>query len=139
MAIIREFISEDHIRRARYRPRRIKQVASVSKYIADFHNIVLTIRDLMGEEAFDRFTDRLKDDSRWEDMKLQAGSFEDATWMALRIDGSIRRDRSSSGKMTEKGISSFHFRPSHLSSASEPIIFGNLQESYNLTEAQWCQ
>lgn len=88
-ALKHEFVSADHVRRARDKLCKLKQVRSVSTYVTDFRNVILTIPDITPREKFDKFTDGLKNDIRVEVLKSNASNFEEAAQIALRVDGAI--------------------------------------------------
>jgi len=88
-AVIREFVPEDHVRRARDKLRRLTQTTSVSKYLADFRNVVLTVPDITDSEKWDKFCAGLKYEVRLEVMKSAVTSFEDAARIALRVDSAL--------------------------------------------------
>lgn len=88
-AVVSEFVSEDHVRRARDRLRRLKQVSSVSKYLSEFRNIVMTIPDILDGEKWDKFCTGLKYDVRLEVLKTAVTTFDDAAKIALRVDRAI--------------------------------------------------
>ena len=64
-----EFIPSDHVRRARDKLRRLKHTSSISKYLAEFRNIILTIPDVTDDEKLDRFCSGLKYEIRVEVLK----------------------------------------------------------------------
>lgn len=49
-ALVKEFIPDDHIRRSRDKLRKRSQSTLVSRYLADFRNLLLTILDTAGCE-----------------------------------------------------------------------------------------
>lgn len=60
VAIRKEFIPEDHERRARDALRTCKQTGSVSQYLSMFRNIVLTIPGMSSSEKWDKVASGLK-------------------------------------------------------------------------------
>ena len=84
-----EFIPEDHVRRSRDRLRRLKQVSSVSKYLSDFRNVIVTIPDITEKEKLDKFMEGLKFNVKVEVLKSSANSFEEAAQVTLRVDSAI--------------------------------------------------
>lgn len=88
-AIIKEFIPEDHSRRAREWIKRCKQTGSVYKYISAFRNVTLAVHNVREGEKFDRFVDGLKPNIRIEVMKSNVRTIEDASKIAMRIDSAI--------------------------------------------------
>ena len=87
--MIDEFVPEDHIRLARDRLRTLDQTSSVSKYLSDFRNVVLTIPDISDGEKWDKFCAGLKGEIRLEVMKANVTCFEDAAKIALRVDSAL--------------------------------------------------
>ena len=87
--VVKEFVLEDHVRRARDRLRKLQQTTSVSKYLAEFRNIVLNIPDISNGEKWDRFCDGLKYEVRLEVMKSTLTSFEETAKIALRVDSAF--------------------------------------------------
>ena len=87
----REFVPEDHVRRAREKLRRLRQIGSVSKYLGDFRNLTLVISDMSGGEKMDRFVEGLKREIQVEVLKSTARDFEEAARIALRVDGVMWR------------------------------------------------
>lgn len=126
-ALTREFIPEDHIRRARDKLRRCKQGGSVSKYITEFRNAILAVQDVGEGEKFDRFVEGLKPTVRMEVMKSTVGNFEDATKIALRVDSAL-------WGLTGQGQSG----SASSGSSPTPMEIGNMQGGTKrpLTEAQ---
>lgn len=86
--IVREFVPEDRVRRARDRLRELVQTASMSKYLSEFRNFVLNILDVTDGEKWDRICARLKY-VRLEVIKSSFTTFEEAAHFALRIDSAI--------------------------------------------------
>lgn len=84
--VIAECIPEDHVRQARDCIRRLKQNGSVSKYLSEFCNLVLTILDI----SFPRWEmgqvfAGLKYDIRIKVMKSTVVTFEVAATVTLRV------------------------------------------------------
>ena len=96
VAITREFVPEDHVRRARDKLRKLRQTGSVSKYLSEFRNLVLTIPDVTDGEKWDRFCSGLKYDVRLEVIKSSFNTFEEAAQLALSIDSAIYSAKMSS-------------------------------------------
>lgn len=90
-AVMRDFILSDHLQRGRDKLRSRKQVTSVSKYITEFRNVIITINYITEGEKMDRCTNGLKMEIILEVLESQGNTFEDAVRMALRIDGVIWR------------------------------------------------
>jgi len=118
-AVIAEFVPEDHVRRARDKLRKLKQVTSVSKYISEFRNIVLTIPDVTDGEKWDKFCAGLKTEIRIEVMKSTASTFEEAAKIALRVDSALF----AAGRMEARG--SVGASPSK--EAPTPMEIGNME------------
>lgn len=85
-ALVREFVPSDHVRRARDKLRKLKQVKSVASYLEDFRNIMLTIPGVPDDE---KFVSGLKKDVCIEVLKSTATVFDQAAQIALRVDGAI--------------------------------------------------
>lgn len=83
-AMVGEFVPEDHVRRARDRLRKLKQSFSVSKYLSEFRNVIITIPDMSEGEKWDKFCSGLKHEVRIEVIESAATTFEDAAKIALR-------------------------------------------------------
>lgn len=49
--IVKEFVPDDHVRRSRDKLRKLKQTTSVSNFLSDFRNLVLTIPDMTDGES----------------------------------------------------------------------------------------
>lgn len=111
-----ELVPSDHIRRARDKLRRLKKTSSVSKYIGEFRNCILTIDDMSDGEKFDRFVQGLKQDVKLEVLKTQAICFEDATKIALRVDSALWSSSSSSRAPFV-----------HNGTRNDPMEIGNIQ------------
>lgn len=60
--VVTEFVPSGHIRRSRDKLRRLKHTTSVSKYLAEFRNLILTIPNMSDEERQDRVYSGLKYD-----------------------------------------------------------------------------
>ena len=88
-AVVSDFIPEYHIRRARDRLRGLKHISSSSKYLYDFHNIVLTISDISDGEKWNKFCIGLKYDVPLEVRKTAVATFDDAAMIALRVDSAL--------------------------------------------------
>lgn len=99
-----EFIPEGHRKRVRQKPRRCKQVGSVSNYIGEFRNIVLAVQNIEKGQLFDRFFDGLKPTVHMEVMKSTVERFEDAAKTALRVDSSVWHNRSPVQESTSTGL-----------------------------------
>lgn len=126
--VLQEFVPSDHQTRARDKLRRLKQTHSVSKYLSEFRNCVLTIADISGGEKFDRFVHGLKKEIRVEVLKSQCSTFDEAATVALRVDSAL--------------WSTFHNHDNSFRSTSDsnggpvPMEIGNLQRRKPLTEEE---
>lgn len=87
--VVAEFVPDDHVRRARDKMRKLQQTGSVSKYLAEFRNVTITIPGINDGEMWDRFCAGLKYEVRLEVMKSSVTSFEEAAKIALRVDSAI--------------------------------------------------
>lgn len=87
--VLNKFIPTDHIRRSRDKLRRLRQNASVSNYLAEFRNCILTINDMSEGELLDHFVLGLKSDVKLEVVKTPVAGFKDATKIKLRVDSAI--------------------------------------------------
>ena len=102
-AIRREFIPEDHERRARDSLRACKQSGSVATYLSNFRNIVLTIPDMSASEKWDKFVSGLKPKIQFEVRKSSCVEFEEATKIAMRVEAAfagVSSDPTSSGSVS---------------------------------------
>lgn len=85
----KEFIPQDSIRRARDKLRRLVQRTSVSTYLNEFRNIVLTISSIGEDEKLDKFVSGLKPQIRIEVLKSNPQSLDEACNIALNVDSAI--------------------------------------------------
>lgn len=74
-AMLAECFPSDHVRRARDKVRKLSHNTSVSKFLAEFKNIVLRITGMTDEEKFDRFCSGLEYEIRVEVLKSGVYSF----------------------------------------------------------------
>lgn len=88
-AIIEEFIPFDSVQRSRDKLRRLVQRTSVTNYLSEFRNIVLTIPGMSEGEKVDRFSQGLKPNIRLEVMKSGAQTMTDASRIALNVDSAL--------------------------------------------------
>lgn len=88
-AIRKEFVPEDHERRARAKLRACKQNGTVAKYLSGFRNIVLTIPDISGGEKWDKFVSGLKPKLQFEVRKSNCFDFDEATKIAMRVEAAF--------------------------------------------------
>ena len=87
--VIQEFVPFDSVRRSRDKLRRLFQKTSVTSYLTEFRNVVLTIPDISEGEKLDRFCQGLKPQIRVEVMKAGVQSVNDAARIALNVDSAI--------------------------------------------------
>lgn len=113
--VLNAFVPTDHIRRARDKLRGLRQTHSVSKYLAEFRNCILTISDISEGELLDRYVQGLKPDVKLEVLKTQVSGFEEATKVSLRVDSALW---SSSSKSTFGSTVEKH----------DPMEIGNVQK-----------
>ena len=88
-AVRQEFIPFDSVQRSRDKLRRLIQRTSVSSYLSEFRNIVLTIPGMNASEQVDRFCQGLKPHIRLEVMKAGARTMNDASRIALNVDAAL--------------------------------------------------
>lgn len=87
--LMAQFIPADHILRARYWLRKLRQTTSVEKYLVEYRNIVLKIADLNEGEKLDRDVEELIYHINVEVMKYNWNSFKDCATIALNVDSDI--------------------------------------------------
>lgn len=120
-AIRSEFVPADYLRCGRDRLRKLKQTKSVSRYLAEFRNIILTLSDITEGEQLDKFVQGLKQEIRLEVLKSTASTFEEVSRIALRIDSAMWNSRDvkyGSSSTTDNGVT--------------PMEIGNLEKYKNL-------
>lgn len=122
--VLSEFVPADHTRRALDRLRRLKQSSSVSKYLGEFRNRILTVNDMSEGEFFDIFVQGLKHDVRLELLKTQATGFEDAAKIALHVDSALWSSHSYKSTFGSDGVS------------NDTMEIGNVQQRTPLSEGQ---
>lgn len=88
-AIIDEFIPFDSVQRSRDKLRRLVQRTSVTNYLTEFRNIVLTIPGISEGEKVDRFSQGLKPNIRLEVMKAGSQTMTEASRIALNVDSAL--------------------------------------------------
>lgn len=115
--VLNKFVPADHIRRACDRLRRLRQTASVSKYIAEFCNFILTINDMSEGELLDRFVQGLKQEIKLEVLKTQVSHFEDAAKIALRVDSALWSMNNIKSSLGSTAIT-----------VNDPMEIGNVQQ-----------
>ena len=89
VAIEQEFIPFDSVQQSRDKLRQLLQRTSVSSYLSDFRNIVLTIPNMNEGEKVDRFCQGLKPQIKLDVMKSGAQSINDASRIALNVDSAL--------------------------------------------------
>lgn len=119
-SVVAEFVPPDHIRRSRDKLRKLKHTGSVSKFLAEFRNIILTIPEITDGEKFDKFCSSLKYEVRVEVLKSACTTFEEATAVALRIDSALWGAK-------EHGTSN-SYSSNHGNNGPVPMEIGNLEK-----------
>ncbi len=89
VAIYQEFVPFDSVQRSRENLRRLVQRTSVSSYLSEFRDIVLTIPSMSEAEQFDRFCHGLKPQVCLEVMNSGAQTINDAARIALNVDAAL--------------------------------------------------
>ena len=117
-AMIQEFVPFDGVKRSRDKLRRLVQRTSVSSYLSEFHNIVLTIPGMNEEEKVDRFCQGLKPRVRLEVMKAGARKMNDASRIALNVDSAL----------FGAGIFNFQGTQGTFASTPIPMDIGNIEQ-----------
>lgn len=87
--IIQEFVPFDSVQRSRDKLRRLVQRTSVTSYLAEFRNIVLTIPGMSEGDRVDRFCQGLKPNIRLEVLKAGAQTMNEASRIALNVDSAL--------------------------------------------------
>ena len=72
------FLSADYEHRARGKLRKLRKIGSVSRYLSEFRNIVLTIPGMTDDEKFDESTPSQNQKVKIEVLKSTAAKFEKA-------------------------------------------------------------
>lgn len=85
-----EFIPSDHIRRSSDKLRKLFQKTDVARYLAEFHNILLTILSITDEEMFDGFITGIKYEVGPDVLKIAVSKFEETSIISIQIDSAIR-------------------------------------------------
>lgn len=88
-AIRKEFIPQNASRQARDKLRRLSQKTSVSAYLNEFQNTVISIPGMTTEEMIDRFVGGLKPQTRLEVLKASPTEFSEASSIALNVDNAL--------------------------------------------------
>ena len=84
-----EYIPFDHVRRVRDKLRNLVQKTSVSSYLNEFRNLVLTIPDMSDGEKLDKFCAGLKPIVRLEVLKAGPANVDAAARIALNVDSAM--------------------------------------------------
>ena len=79
----------DSVQRSRDKLRRLVQRTSVSSYLSEFRDIVLTIPNMSEGEQVDRFCHGLKPQVRLKVMKSGAQTINDASRIALNVEAAL--------------------------------------------------
>lgn len=87
--LIQEFVPFDSVQCSRDKLRRLVQRYTVSTYLSEFRNIILTIPGISEGEQVDRFCQGLKPQIRLEVMKAGAQTMNDASRIALNVDAAL--------------------------------------------------
>lgn len=88
-AIVKEFVPEDHVRRARDTLRKLKQTGTAANYLSKIPNIGLTVPVITNNEKWDEFCSGLKYEVRLEVMTCAVSFFDEAAKVALRVDSAL--------------------------------------------------
>lgn len=88
-SLSREIIPTDYAKRARDRLRKLKQFKSVSKYLAKFRNIIISVPGICDDDKADRFVDGLNHNIRLEVLKAHTQLFDHCARVALNIDNAL--------------------------------------------------
>ena len=115
-AIGQEFIPFDSVQRSRNKLRQLTQKTSVSSYLSEFRNIVLTIPNMNEVEKVDRFCQGLKPQIRLEVMKAGAQTMNDASKIALNVDSALF------------GAGMLGFQQTYSNSHPTPMEIGNMEQ-----------
>lgn len=115
-AVFTEFVPFDSSQRAREKLRNLLQRTSVSVYLTQFRNIILTVPDMTEGEKVDRFCQGLKPRVRLEVMKAGAQTLDDASRIALNVDAALF----GSGMLNLQGHGSFN--------GPTPMEIGNMEQ-----------
>ena len=85
-AVLQELVPFDSVLRSRDKLRKLVQRTSVSSYLSEFRNILLTIPEMSELEQVDRFCQGLEPQIRLEVLKAEARTIIDASRIALNVD-----------------------------------------------------
>ena len=85
----------------------MKQTGSVSKYLSEFRNIVLTLPGETKGEKLDKFLQGLKNNVRLEVLKSTASTFGDSPSIALRVDSALWTFKDTSRNLSVPGSSGY--------------------------------
>lgn len=92
--LVEKFLPSDYAKQARDGLRNLRQIRTVSSYLAEFRNEVLGIPIMSKKEKSDRFLEGLKRKIRSEVHKAETELFEDCKRVALNIDRVLYRANS---------------------------------------------
>ncbi len=84
----------DYARRARDKLRKLRQTGSVSHYLSEFRNVVLTIPGMNEDEKFEKFIQGLNHEVKLEVLKSTAANFEEAARISLRVGSFLWNSKS---------------------------------------------
>lgn len=116
-AVRGEFIPLDHVRRSRDKLRKLVQRTSVSAYLNEFRNLVITIPNINEDEKLDKFCAGLKPMIRLEVLKSGPENVDQAARVALNVDSAI----------FGVGQSSSGFASGGNDSGPQPMDIGNVE------------
>lgn len=119
--IIEEFVPFDSTQRSRDRLRRLVQRTSVTSYLAEFRNIVLTIPGMSEGDKVDRFCQGLKPNIRLEVLKAGAQTMQEASKIALNVDSAL----------FGAGMFNFQYGGRFTGSQYTPMEIGNVEHRNN--------
>lgn len=117
-AIIQEFVPFDSVQRSRDKLRKLLQRTSVSSYLTEFRNIVLTIPGMSEGEIVDRFCQGLKPNIRLEVLKSGVQTMNEASRIALNVDSAL----------FGAGMLGFQYGRNTGSSQYTPMEIGNVEQ-----------
>ncbi len=113
------------MQRSRDRLRRLVQRTSVSTYLSEFRNIILTIPGISEGEQVDCFCQGLKPQVRLEFMKAGAQTMNEASRIALNVDAALF------------GAGMHHGYYGHTSGPT-PMDIGNFEQRQRFRERDAC-
>lgn len=115
-SVVKEFVPFDSVQRSRDKLKRLIQKTSVSTYLSEFRNIVLTIPEINDGEKLDRFIQGLKPQVKIEVLKAGAKNLDEASRIALNVDSAIFGSRLN------------RFQASDLRQSPVPMEIGNTEQ-----------